>query len=159
MRVKELMTKDVVTVGAEANLQDVARRMKKHDVGFMPVVEAEKVVAIVTDRDLVTRGAAEGRAPESTPVREVAIRKVWTVYEDDSLADLAHTMKEKGVRRFVVLDREERPIGVVSVADIACRGGGEIAGAIMEAVCAPAKPRAIDDRTRARPAFARIVEA
>lgn len=157
MRIKDVMSRDVVTCEPETSLRDVATRMKEHDVGFLPVVDDEKVVAIVTDRDLVTRAIAAERGP-NTPVRHIATSRTWTIEESESIDDLAARMKEKRVRRFIVIDGEERPVGVVSLGDLAHDADAGAAGDVLSSISAPARPMHVDERTRALPAFARVVE-
>lgn len=157
MRIKDLMSRGIVTCEPDSPLHEVATRMKEHDVGFLPVVDNEKVVAIVTDRDLVTRALAAERGPD-TAVRDVATPRKWTVEESDSIDNLANRMKDKRVRRFIVIDGEKRPVGVVTLGDLAHHGDADAAGEVLEAISAPAKPMRVDERTEALPAFARVVE-
>ncbi|HMB69873.1 MAG TPA: CBS domain-containing protein [bacterium] len=154
--VKELMTGAVVTTAPEASLKDVAVLMREHDVGFVPVVGNEKVVGLITDRDLVTRGLADGLAAD-VRVRDIATPTVRTIHEEETLDTLADAMKAKNLRRFVVLDAEERPVGVVALGDVAHRGDAGTAGTVLKEISSPSKPMRVDERTAARPAFARIV--
>lgn len=158
MTVKELMTSGVVTSEPDDSLRDVALLMREHDVGFVPIVDNEKVVGLITDRDLVTRGIADERGPDAK-VRDVATPTVRTIHEDETLEGLAKAMKAKNLRRFVVLDREERPVGIVALGDMAQRGDAKAAGEVLREISAPAKPMRVDEKTAARPAFARVVVA
>jgi CBS-domain-containing membrane protein len=84
--------------------------------------------------------------------------KVWTIHEDDALEEAAKTMKAKRVRRLVVLDREERPVGIATLGDLAHHGEtAEIGGDVLRSISEPANPQRISDRQEALPAFARVV--
>lgn len=157
MRVKEVMTTSVVTAGAERTLKEVAEEMREHDVGFLPIVENEQVIGLVTDRDLVTRGLAAG-TKANAPVREILTPTIWTVYENDAIGDLAARMSEKRVRRMIVLNGEDRPVGVVTLGDLAHHGDRETASEVLETVSDPATPKRIDSRTEALPSFATGVQ-
>ena len=99
MRVGEIMTRDVVAVGGDATLTEAAELMKKHDVGFLPVVTADIVVGVVTDRDIVVRGLGEGSNPYLTLVRSVMSTKPVWCYDDDVLTDVADILAKNHVRR------------------------------------------------------------
>lgn len=157
MRVKEIMTGGVVTCAPATTLCEAAIRMKEHDVGFLPVVDGEKVIGLVTDRDLVTRALADSKNPDA-PISDVATPRIWTIREAESIEGLSSKMKDKRVRRLVVLDAEDRPVGVVTLGDLAHHGDAGTAADVLESISAPAKPMRIDERTEALPAFARAVE-
>ncbi|MEZ5065933.1 MAG: CBS domain-containing protein [bacterium] len=156
MNVKDIMSGGVVTCEADSTLDHVATCMKEHDVGLMPIVHEEKVVGVITDRDLVTRALADGGGPDKL-VRDVATPRIWSIRDRTDIADLAQVMKDKRVRRLIVTDQEDRPIGVVTLGDLAHHGDAALAGSVLEAISAPAAPQRIDERTEALPAFARTV--
>jgi len=153
MQVKDVMTTSVITASSDDTIERVAKMMREHDVGFVPVIESEQVMGLVTDRDLVTRGIAGG-VDVTRAVREIATPKVWTVYEHDDVETLRDVMNQKRVRRMVVLSGEDRPVGVVTLGDLAHEGDPEAAMAVLETVSDPAAPKRIDRRTEARPSFA-----
>ena len=134
MKVKDVMTHRVECVRPEATLQEAATKMKSLDVGPIPVCEGDRVTGIVTDRDIVVRGVAEGRDCRTTRVQEVMTREVVTVNEDDDVKDVARLMKQHQIRRVVVLN-DMRLAGIVSMKDLAVDTGDEkMAGEVLEKV-------------------------
>ncbi len=119
MKIRDLMTPDVETVWPDDTLQDAAMKMKDRDVGPLPVCDRDRIVGIVTDRDITVRGVAKGFDPKSARVREVMSHPVVFCYEDDDEEDAARLMQEQQVRRIVVVDDGERLVGIVSLGDLA----------------------------------------
>jgi CBS domain-containing protein len=120
MRVKDAMTPHVDSVAPDTLLDVAARRMRDENVGCLPVAEGDRLVGMVTDRDLVVRALAEGRPRMA--VSEIMSSEVLCCHADQPVEEAARLMEEHGVRRLVVLDREDRPVGVVSLHDLS--GGG-----------------------------------
>lgn len=118
-KVKDIMTKDVVTVTLKDNIFEIAVKMKENDIGFIPVVEGKKLIGVVTDRDLVIRGYAEKNSG-STAVGDVISKELVTVSPDTSLDEAAKLMSIDKVRRLPVVDRGEL-IGVIAIGDLAVR--------------------------------------
>jgi CBS domain-containing protein len=119
MKVKDVMTRDVESVRPDTSLQEAAAKMKALNVGPVPVVEGDRVAGIVTDRDIVVRGIAEGRDPRTTRVQDVMTRDVVCVTETDDVKDAARLMKEHQVRRVLVVSADKKLTGIVSLGDIA----------------------------------------
>lgn len=120
-KVSEIMTHEVVTVTPEDNVYEVAVKMKQHDTGFIPVVEqgSDKLIGVITDRDLVVRGIAE-KHPGSTAVETVMTRDIKTAKADMSVDEAAELMAEQQIRRLPVTEGD-RLIGIVSIGDLAVR--------------------------------------
>jgi CBS domain-containing protein len=118
MLVKEAMSRDVKTVAPDQPLQDAARIMLDIDVGALPVGENDKLVGMITDRDIAVRGVAAGKAPTAR-VREVMSAEVKYCYEDEDTAHVARNMGEQQIRRLPVVDRNKRLVGILSLADLA----------------------------------------
>ena len=116
--IREVMTENPSTVEASANLTEAAQLMAKEDIGDVLVVENGELQGIVTDRDIVVKGLAEGNAPDDTSVREVATTEVATVGPDDTIEDAVKVVKEKDVRRIPVVE-DGKPVGIVSLGDLA----------------------------------------
>ena len=116
--VKDLMTPDPTTVLPETSVSEAAERMAREDVGPLPVVENDRLVGIVTDRDFVVRVLAEGRDPSSTTVREVASEELVTASIDDDLVTTLELLAKHQVRRVPVVDGD-RLVGIVAQADVA----------------------------------------
>ena len=117
MKVQEIMTTNVECIAPDTTIQEAAERMKSLDVGFLPVCEKDRLIGTVTDRDIVIRGIAENRNNQ-TSARTVMTSDVFYCFENDDVEKCAEHMKEKDVRRILVLDKNKRLVGVVSLGDI-----------------------------------------
>ena len=138
MKIHEVMTRGVETVSPGATLEFVAKKMLNRNVGFLPVVESEKPVGVVTDRDVVLRAVSFGFRPSMTTVREVMTEPALSVYEDESLTDASLVMEKNFVHRLLVLDRQDRLVGIVSLSDIAAKSrddrlSGHVLGKVVAA--------------------------
>jgi CBS domain-containing protein len=118
MKISEIMTSDVEVVSPEQPMQEAARLMLQADAGVVPVQEGDKLIGIITDRDIAVRGVAEGRGPD-TPVRDVMSEKPLFCFDDEDVDEVAIQMSNTQVRRFPVLSRdEEKLVGIVSLGDL-----------------------------------------
>ncbi len=141
MNVSEVMTRNVECTRPDATLQEAAERMKKLDVGPLPVCDHDRLVGMLTDRDITVRATAEGWDPSAASVRDVMTPDVFWCYEDQDIGDAAQLMKDQQIRRLAVLNRERRLVGIVSLGDLAVETGDErLAGATLEAVSEPNRP-------------------
>jgi CBS domain-containing protein len=129
--VKDLMTSELTTVAPETSVSEAAERMAREDIGPLPVVENDRLVGIVTDRDLVVRVLAEGRDPRSTTVREVASKEPITVSVDDDLVTTLDLLAKHQVRRVPVVDGD-RLVGIVAQADVAREVSSSWVGDVVE---------------------------
>jgi CBS domain-containing protein len=136
MKVSEVMTSDVQTVGADQTAREAAGFMLRAEAGSIPVCEGDRVIGIITDRDIAVRGVAEGRGPD-TPVRELMSDGIICAHEDDDVADVARRMSEEQIRRLPILDHDKRLVGIVSLGDLARESGGEEAHEAFEGVSQP----------------------
>jgi len=112
------MTRDPRTVNASDTIVDAARVMNESDIGDVIVVDGEEIKCIVTDRDIVVRAVAEGRDPQSTSVSDVCTSSLETIEPDASVDDALRKMREADIRRLPVV-RDGRPVGIVSLGDLA----------------------------------------
>jgi CBS domain-containing protein len=129
MRVKEVMTPRVEVIRPDSTLQEAAAKMKSRDIGPLPVCEDGRPVGILTDRDITVRATAEGEDPTAIRVRDIMTPEVVWCFEDDLVSEAARVMQEKQVRRLLVLDRDKRLVGIVSLGDLAVEtGDDELAG-------------------------------
>ena len=117
MQLRNIMTHDVHAIPPQMSLREAAREMKACDVGALPVCQNDKLVGMITDRDITVRSTAEGLDPWTAQVREAMTAEVICCSEDDDVADAARLMTEKHVRRLPVLDRNRRLVGIVSLCD------------------------------------------
>lgn len=118
-RLKEIMTKEAITVTMKDNVYEIAVKMKENDIGFVPVVEGRKLIGVVTDRDLVIRGYAERRSG-SAAVEEVMSKDITTVSPDTTVDEAAKLMAKDKIRRLPVVENGEL-VGVVAIGDLAVR--------------------------------------
>jgi CBS domain-containing protein len=139
MQVQEIMTRDVSIVSPDDTLKIVATRMSQLDVGALPVGEGDRLVGMITDRDIVIRGIAEGMGPSAT-VREVMTPDVKYCFADQELDEIAENMAELQLRRLPVLDRDKRLVGILSLCDIATSDEMEQA---TEALCGISRPASL----------------
>jgi CBS domain-containing protein len=138
MKVSDIMTREVEVLSPEATLQDAARRMKELDVGSLPVCDGERLVGMLTDRDIVVRAVAEARDGRETRVRDVMSAEVRYVFEDQDVDEGAELMEEHQIRRLPALDRNKRLVGIISIGDIAVRTSDDaLSGAALEGVSEP----------------------
>jgi CBS domain-containing protein len=137
MEVREAMTTDVIVVTPDQTLQTAAHLMQKHDCGVLPVGENDKLVGMITDRDMAVRAIAQGKGP-NTKVREVMTEEVKYCFDDQDLAEVMKSMGVHQIRRLPVINRGKRLVGVVSLGDIARANGSEWqAGAALRKVARP----------------------
>lgn len=141
MNVSEIMTSDFEMIDSTNSLRDAARKMKSLNVGFLPVQEGTMLIGLLTDRDIVIRGLAEGGDADSTQVKDIISSKVVYCFEDDSIEDAVRLMEEHKVRRLIVVDHDQVPVGIVSLGDIAVKAGLEqLSGEALERISEPAAP-------------------
>jgi CBS domain-containing protein len=139
MQVKDVMTRGAECISPDETLQEAARKMKNLDVGALPVCDRDRLAGMVTDRDIVVRAVAEGRDPRTVRIRDAMTEGVTYVFEDDDINEAARLMRQKQIRRLVVLNRDKRLAGIVSLGDLAVETGDEhLAGRTLEDVSQPA---------------------
>jgi CBS domain-containing protein len=136
MKVSECMTSHVETVRADQTAQDAAKFMLQADAGSIPVVEGDRLIGMITDRDIAVRGIAEGNGPD-TPVRELMTDDLIVARADDDIEDVARKMSAAQVRRLPVIDNEERLCGIISLGDLARETNNETAEQALEGVTQP----------------------
>lgn len=135
MQLKEVMTRAVETIQPNTGLRQAAKTMKELNVGALPVCDGDRLVGLVTDRDLTVRGLAEGSA---SSVADVMTPEVTFCFEDQDVTEAANLMEEHQIRRIPVLSREKRLVGIVSLGDLAVSTGDQaLAGEVLERVSQP----------------------
>jgi CBS domain-containing protein len=117
MNVSDCMSPDVRITSPHETIQAAARTMKEADAGALPVGENDRLVGMVTDRDIALRAVAEGKGPD-TPIREVMTAEIQYVFDDDDLASASARMSELKVRRLPVLNHDKRLVGILSLGDV-----------------------------------------
>jgi CBS domain-containing protein len=140
MQVFEAMTPDVVRVTPDVSLMEAARTMKDLDIGPLPVCEGDRLLGMVTDRDITVRATAEGRDPRETPVSDIMTMDVVCCHEADDIRAAAKLMQEAQLRRLLVVNDTGKLVGIVSLGDIVLQSGDEkLAGKTLEKVSEPAE--------------------
>ena len=133
-KISELMSPNPCTIEADKPVAYAARMMKEEDVGLAPVVEGERLVGTLTDRDIVTRVVAEGRDPQAVTVREVASTDLVTVDPQQDLDEALRLMAGNQVRRLPVVEEDGRLVGVVAQADVAREAKDKQTGELVEEI-------------------------
>ena len=136
MRVSEAMTREVRVATPGQSIRDVAKIMAEIDAGAMPVGENDKLVGMITDRDIAIRGIGMGRGPEAR-VGDVMTADVKYCYDDQDLDEVSANMGEIQVRRLPVLNRNKQLVGIIALGDIALMQGGNGTGAALSRISRP----------------------
>jgi CBS domain-containing protein len=142
MQVREMMTQDVVCIRPDSSVVDAARQMKKLDIGSLPVCgDNERLVGMITDRDIVIRAVADRRDLEEVKVQDVMTPDIQFCMDHQPVEHAAKVMRDQQIRRLVVLNGNRRLVGIVSLGDIAVdTHDEELAGNALEAISQPAMP-------------------
>ena len=136
MKVSEVMTRDVRTIQPDQTAQEAASFMLSADAGSIPVTDGERLIGMITDRDIAVRGVAKGNGPD-TPVRDLMSNDVICARIDEDCSEVASRMSEAQVRRLPVIDQSERLCGIVSLGDLSRETQGEQAHQALEGVSQP----------------------
>jgi CBS domain-containing protein len=136
MKVSDVMTREVQTVGPDQPVQEAANFMLSADAGSIPVTESGRLIGMITDRDIAVRGIAKGCGPD-TPVRELMTDNLVTARIDDDIEEVATRMSEAQVRRLPVIDEDERLCGIVSLGDLSREADSDCASEALEGVSQP----------------------
>jgi len=140
MQVKDVMTHNPEVVRSDALLQEVAEKMRTLGVGVLPVCNGDRVVGLLTDRDMTVRATAAGCDPTMIQVCDVMTADVVYCFEDQDMADAAKLMEAQQVRRLLVLNRDQRLVGIVSLDDLAAGGDPGLAGETLKEVSKSSGP-------------------
>ena len=133
-RIRELMTENPKTVSSDATVAEAARVMRDGDVGLVPVVDGDRLVGTVTDRDIAIRVVAEERDPNTTTVRETASTDLVTIDPEQDLDEALRLMAQHQVRRLPVVEEDGRLVGIVAQADVARHGEDRETGQVVEQI-------------------------
>jgi len=143
MLVKDAMTTDAAWVDAGRTVREAAELMRNLDIGCMPVTEGDRVIGLVTDRDIACRAVAAGRNPEFEKVRAIMTEKVVSCAATQALEEAIELMEANGVRRLPVIDQDGRIAGLISIDDIARYADYQLTGQVMHFLCMPAEKRSL----------------
>ena len=141
MKVTEIMSSDVQLVSPDETIQAAARKIQDADIGFLPIGENDKLVGMVTDRDIAIRAVAQGKDPSSTKVRDIMTKRVFYCSTNEDIEAVTENMAEMRIRRLPIVNEDMRLVGVISLGDIAFKHKASKAGAVLAIVCNPGATR------------------
>ena len=136
MKVSEVMTRDVRVANPEQSIREAAQLMAELDAGVLPVGADDRLVGMITDRDIAVRGVAKGKAPD-TPVREVMTADVKYCFDDEEVDHVARNMADIQVRRLPVVNRDRRLVGIIAIADLAANEDARVVGEAVSGISEP----------------------
>ena len=136
MKVKDVMHRGVAWVEPNTSIRDVAKMMRDNDIGSVPVGENDRLVGIVTDRDIICRGIADGADLSALCARDVMSKPIIYCRADDELEQALRIMEKNKIRRRPVIDKNKRLAGMLALGDISQIGGEDMAGEVMRSVSA-----------------------
>jgi CBS domain-containing protein len=134
MHVSEIMSGKVEWVSPDLSLRQAAERMRDCDIGCLPVGENDRLVGMLTDRDIACRAVASGHALTRTKVRDVMSKGIVYCFADQDVGEAAHLMEEKQIHRLPVLNREKRMVGILSLGDLALHAPQTLTGEVVAAI-------------------------
>jgi CBS domain-containing protein len=138
MQLKDVMTPGVEVIAPEASIYEAAEKMSHLDIGPLPVCDGERLVGMLTDRDITVRAVAAGRDPRMTPVRDIMTPDAVYGFEDQDVQDAARLMAQYQIRRLPVLNRSKQLVGMVALGDLAVHAGTQPRAAeVLEQVSEP----------------------
>ena len=136
MKVAQIMNTDVFLTAPNRSIREAAETMQRMDVGSLPVGDRDRLIGMVTDRDIAIRAVARGMNSE-TPVRDVMTQEIRYCFDDQDVDDVARNMAELQVRRLPVINRDKRLVGFVSLADFAHGADDESSEELLKGVATP----------------------
>jgi CBS domain-containing protein len=136
MKVFDAMSRDVQIASPKQSIRDAARIMAKIDAGALPVGENDRLVGVITDRDIAIRAVAEGKAP-TTKIRDVMSQEVLYCFDDQDLEEVAQNMGEMKIRRLPVVNRDKRLVGIISLGDLARKEDAGTTGHAISEISEP----------------------
>ncbi len=142
MELRDIMTRNVEVVNGNASLKEAATKMKKLDVGLIPVCDGDRLKGLLTDRDITIRATANGCDPSKTKVNEVMSTDIAYCLEDQAVDEAVILMEARQIRRLPILNQDKQLVGIVSLADIAVHvGDRDLTGETLEEISEPAEPK------------------
>jgi CBS domain-containing protein len=136
MKVKSAMHRGVEWCAPDTPIMEIAKLFREKDIGAVPIGENDRLIGMLTDRDIVCRGIAEGKDITSLTAGDVMTRSIVYCFEDDDIEHAVHLMEERQIRRLPVLNKDKRMVGMLSMGDISQAATHELSGEFMEAVSA-----------------------
>jgi CBS domain-containing protein len=138
-KISEIMTRDVKVISPNESLQRAAQIMDELNVGSLPVCDGERLVGVITDRDITVRSTSAGEAPQDARVSDAMTGEVHYCMEDDSVEDIMDKMADIQIRRVPVVDQDKRLVGIVALGDVATKAPKDAEGT-LEDISTPSEP-------------------
>jgi CBS domain-containing protein len=150
MQVQEVMTKTVKVIDSTATLLEAAEMMRDEEIGALPVANAGRPIGMLTDRDIVVRALASYKDPGQTRVRDIITPRLTTIYADQDISEAAALMAHQQIRRLLVVDHDQAPVGILSLGDISLSEADELrsASASSQALKGVSEPKREDPTER-----------
>jgi len=148
MKIREAMTRDVCMVRPDQSIREAAHMMAELDIGALPVQENDRLVGMITDRDIAVRAIAEGWGAD-TPIGQVMSKEIKYCYEDQDIEEVTRNMGDQRLRRLPVMNRDKRLVGILSLGDLAREGSTQ--DDASEALCGISRPGGQHSQTAQRP--------
>ena len=136
MKVENIMHKGVEWVSPDTSIVALAKKMQQFDIGAIPVGENDRLIGMVTDRDVVIRGVADGKDPSKLTARDVMTKGVIYCRDSEDVDEVARIMESKQIRRLPVIDANKRMVGMISLGDVSHAASREVAAEVTRAVSA-----------------------
>ena len=138
MKLREIMTRDVEVVHPEDTLQTAAQKMRDRDIGFLPVCDGDRLIGVLSDRDVIVRAVADGVNSSAIVGRDLITSPAIYCFDDQSLDEAAKLMHDNQIRRLVILSRDDkRMVGVVSLGDLAVNADDKLSGEVLQSISEP----------------------
>ncbi len=134
MKINEIMTNTVNRVAPDTEINAAAQMMREDDIGVLPVEQDDKLIGMVTDRDIVTRILGTGKDATQSRVSDAMSKQTLYCFDDEEVKSVAQNMSENQVRRMPVVNRDKRLVGIVSLGDIACHTQADVSGEALQGV-------------------------
>jgi CBS domain-containing protein len=148
MKIRDAMTRDVCMVRPDQTLREAAQMMAELDIGALPVQENDRLVGMITDRDIAVRAVAEGLGAD-TEIRKVMSKEIKYCYDDQDIEEVTRNMGDLRVRRLHVMSRDKRLVGILALGDLAREGSTQ--DDASEALCGISRPGGQHSQTAERP--------
>lgn len=139
-KIREVMTRDVEIINPNDTVRDAAEKMRSLNVGPLPVCDGQRILGMITDRDIVVRAIALGKDPNSTQVSDVMTSGIQYCFDDEDSDNILDRMKEKQIRRMIVVDRNKKLVGIIALGDLSGEVSERKVGEALEGISEPTGP-------------------
>ena len=137
MKLREIMSDNVEVIHPDDTLQTAAEKVRDRDIGFLPVCDGERLIGVLTDRDLITRALADGLESNAMLGRGLVTSPAIYCFDDQGVDEAAKLMHDNQIRRLVVLSRDKQMVGVISLGDLAMTTDDKLSGDVLQSVSEP----------------------